>query len=414
MICGLLLVRLFIGYNDRMNKKSLIASSALFLSLSCQHKPTTEKPIPRDPQANKLTYAPACERLFDPTDDKKGPSIKYQPKLGTEVRSLKKIEDLKIMEQNFLNLIVELEYSKSGQPYVKQKSSKEKAALARRIRVVEPDILVGTEIATLKLAQDFANEYLTTNGKSDYIPFLIEGNDSRGIDVCIFIKKDLPFRIEFQSHRNLVTVVDGKENHLFSRDVPTMLFYPIDSSGAKKDNLENQPLFALLPVHFKSMRTTDPADPDAVKERTRQVEGSADLILELEKNYPGIAIAQIGDFNNSVSDSPEFNSLKQIGLKNAFDVAGKTVPPEQRGTHYYFPPGGDGVEIKELDSAQLNKRMVEVIIEAGIVRDYDENWNIRPAPKSFRERGLRASDHDGIFIIIQFQKLLELRQNALR
>ncbi|WP_345353535.1 endonuclease/exonuclease/phosphatase family protein, partial [Rhodococcus olei] len=119
---------------------------------------------------------------------------------------------------------------------------------------------------------------------------LIDGNDTRGIDVGVLSTDDYPLQ-SIRSH-----VDDDQDgNPVFSRDCPEYGFVFPEGSG-----LAGKPLVVLV-NHFKSKGFGAQADND--KRRRRQATRVAEIYRRLrENNIDHIAV--LGDFNDTPDSAP--------------------------------------------------------------------------------------------------------------
>lgn len=342
-------------------------------------------------------------------DSKLGPWAYLRATNSSNSRSISDIKDLVVVEQNFENLgrFVEVSKDHQGRPHEKilEKSFEEKKSLGLRILSAQSqaDIIIGVEIKDIQTATDFAEKFL--NGL--YQPILIEGNDQRGIDVCYFVKKDLPFDFEIQSHRNLLSDNhnQGTSSELpaFSRDLPVLLIRERGSSP------NTTPLMMLAATHFKAQNPDPKKDEKATERRTEQVKKSVEVLKSYQKKYPKLPIMIIsGDFNNDIRTSPEFAPLKDFGFTDSMNVTkdGSSPPLSQRGTQYFFTPKKE-ISNEQLDSIMVKYEGQDYIKSAYILKDLDPNGKPRPQPKTEDEIALRASDHDGTLTIFDFEKIYQ-------
>lgn len=347
-------------------------------------------------------------------DSKLGPWAYLRAMNSSNSRSISDIKDLVVVEQNFENLgrFVEISTDHQGHPHEKilEKSNEKKKSLALRILSSQPqaDIIIGVEIKDIQTATDFAEKFL--NGQ--YQPILIEGNDQRGIDVGYFVKKDLPFDFEIQSHRNLLSdkhnQTTSSELPVFSRDLPVLLI------RERRSFPNTTPLMMLAATHFKAQNPDPKKDEKATERRTEQVKKSAEVLKSYQKKYPKLPIMIIsGDFNNDIRTSPEFAPLKDIGFNDSMNLTkdGSSPPLSQRGTQYFFTPKND-ISNEQLDSIMVKYKEQDYIKSAFILRDLDSNGHPRPQPTTADEIALRASDHDGTLTVFDFAKIYqELKLN---
>lgn len=342
-------------------------------------------------------------------DSKLGPWAYLRATNSSNSRSINDIKDLVVVEQNFENLgrFVEVSTDRQGRPHEKilEKSLEKKKSLGLRILSAHPqaDIIIGVEIKDIQTATDFAENFL--NGQ--YQPILIEGNDQRGIDVCYFIKKDLPFDFEIQSHRNLLSEnpnqAKSSELPAFSRDLPVLLLRERGSSP------KTTPLMMLAATHFKAQNPDPKKDEKATERRTEQVKKSVEVLRSYQQKYPKLPIMIIsGDFNNDIRTSPEFAPLKDFGFNDSMNLTkdGSSPPLGKRGTQYFFTPKKD-ISNEQLDSIMVKYKGQDYIKSAFILRDLDQNGHPRPQPTTEDEIALRASDHDGTLTVFDFEKIYQ-------
>lgn len=340
-------------------------------------------------------------------DSKLGPWAYLRATNSTNYRPIKDIKDLVVVEQNFENLgrFVEITKDHQGQSHEKilEKSIEEKKSLSLRILSAQPqaDIIIGVEIKDIQTATDFSENFL----KGQYQPILIEGNDQRGIDVCYFIKKDLPFDFEIQSHRNLlsdnVNQAGNSKLPVFSRDLPVLLI------REKASSPETTPLVMIAATHYKAQNPDPKKDEKATERRTEQVKKSVEVLKSFQRKYPKLPIMIIsGDFNNDIRTSPEFIPLKDFGFEDSMNLTkdGSSPPLERRGTQYFFTPKKK-ISNEQLDSIMVKHKGLDYIKSAFILRDLDPNGHPRPQPTTDEEIELRASDHDGILTVFDFEKI---------
>ena len=322
-----------------------------------------------------------CRRVFDGVA---GDSIEFKLKNFGAINA-EKIQKLRFLEINSLNLF---EYKKvvevdaGGKPVEVWRSPKpdhQTHALARNILQSNPDIVVMLEVESKKALSQFNEKYLNET----YEPLLIEGNDTRGIDIGILVKSELPFKIEVRTHRDLWT----QNDNLFSRDLPVLLF------REKNNNVK----FILLGTHYKSMRGSD-SDPNGSKKRTIQAAYTKKVIEELQAEFSkDIPIFLTGDFNNHVPTAPEFESLRSMPMTDVLDL----FPTSKRYTHFFFERDGSR-NFHQLDAFLFVPNKNITIKSAEILPNKNENGEVLPEPSSFDERENLPSDHLPTQIDIEF------------
>ncbi len=295
-------------------------------------------------------------------------------------------ENFAFMEFNLLNMIDHEDAMKmdDGKKFVESgykyfaKPLAQLEGVSRVFKKYRPMLAFCVEISSVKIMKDYDQEFLG----NQYEEFLIEGNDPRGVDVGLMVRKDLPLEVEVHSHKNLTE--DKSGDLVFSRDLPA---YILREKGSK------QPLMIIFGTHFKSQRSIE-GDSRGFKKRSLQVKAASLIIAEYEKQFPGVPIVLAGDFNNDFRRAPEFDPLKGMGMVDSFDLAPDTVEKNRRGTHFFFPRNGNP-KISQLDAILLNQAAAQkqLVKQAKVLAHIDPEGNPYPPPRSYKERETRASDH---------------------
>lgn len=271
--------------------------------------------------------------------------------------------------------------------------------LGRTILSRDPDIMAVQEVMDFETLKRFADERLMGR----YRVVLIEGNDRRGMDVAMLVKKDLPFDLEVQSHRDLRfrnMKHDGINDRLFSRDVPVMHI------RKKGDGDKGPPLMSFMAAHLKSQRDV-PGDPRSIYRRAAEAKMIATMAREFRAANPRTPIVLMGDFNSDIRAARELGTLWKAGFQDAFDLSRNQIPEAQRITHSTHPPTGpaiysqlDGVLLADDEAAQLVKRM-EIL-------PYMDPYGAQlRRPTSSAERNRNPSDHFMVHGTIDFRRVLQ-------
>lgn len=340
----------------------------------------------------------------EPNSSPVGPRYKFKAK-NEEKRVIESIKNMKVMSFNVLNLnespgkyVLNPKTGKKEFVYGKIKKPEDQVkGICDTINRANPDIAVLTEVESLHALSETNMKCMHEN----YFVILIEGNDGRGIDIGYLIKKDLPFDLDFQSHKHIEHEFNGKKEKVFSRDFPVLEFRK--SGGDPK----SAPLFVFAGVHLKSQRD-DGVDIRSVKKRTAQVEVLADISEKiLQKWGKDVPMIIAGDFNADIPSSAEFMKLREKGFVDSFDVAGVDPLSEERITQSYFPRGADPI-YSQLDGIFITSAMAlkKMLLSIRKIPYYDENGNPKPLPKSYDERAKLPSDHWAIMGVFDFQKFL--------
>jgi len=161
--------------------------------------------------------------------------------------------------------------------------------ISQKLNYFKADIVGLCEVENINILKDIAK-------KTNY-PFyyLEEGNDPRGIDVCILSK----YILNYSTNKDMPTPYLENKSYKFSRDCPVVYL-----------NIDNIELYILL-THLKSkLKDDDKSD----KKRSAQVFGILDIISDIynnSKNEPNLIL--MGDFNSYRYSEP-MNILEKSGL----------------------------------------------------------------------------------------------------
>ena len=162
--------------------------------------------------------------------------------------------------------------------------------ISKKIKSINADLIGLAEVENIEILRDIAN--LSTY--SFY--YLIEGNDPRGIDICLLSK----WKLNYISHKDLPVPYKEDKNYKFSRDCSEASFY-----------FNGEKIYILL-NHLKSQI----GDKEkSFKKQKAQVKGILDIIYSIYKknsDLPNIII--MGDFNTQRFTEP-LNILEKSDLK---------------------------------------------------------------------------------------------------
>lgn len=393
--------------------KYFIAVSAILIAISTLYKVSYQDSgeivqCSEIPTTIGTAFRAECRDSYTHFGNKElGPIAYLRSNNSISKRKITDISELRIMGQNFENLGSFVEIQRDGSTEKKiivEKPEIHKRTLALRIKKQNPDIIIAAEIKDIQTASEYAEKYLD----GLYQSILVEGNDRRGIDVCFFIKKDLPFDIQVQSHKEIPTPKEEVIDPLFSRDLPILLIRQPNALP------KSQPLMVLAGVHYKAQMPDPVKDQKAQVRRAKQVSQTVKILQNLKKTFPDSPIYLSGDFNNDVRDKKsEFKPFYDNSFNDAMNIAKDSPPESQRGTQYFFfgekaPPEQQGLLSNEqLDVVFADINGQKYILSAGIQRDVDEKGVERPKPQTPEEVNERASDHDGVFAVIDFKSLYQ-------
>ncbi|MGK5531516.1 endonuclease/exonuclease/phosphatase family protein [Streptomyces sp. URMC 129] len=184
---------------------------------------------------------------------------------------------------------------------------------ALAIAEVDADVLLTVEVEDRLALHRFDAQVLGELPRARRYPFnmLIDGNDSRGIDVGLFSRR--PIR-SVRSH--IFDTVPGSDRLVFSRDCPE---FEIEPDRGK-------PLW-LLGNHFKSKGFGDPAD--SLAKRNAQARRVAEIYRAALERSGRVVVA--GDLNDT-PDSEPLGLLLDTGLRDAMTHDSYTGAPGTYGT----------------------------------------------------------------------------------
>jgi predicted extracellular nuclease len=257
---------------------------------------------------------------------------------------------------------------------------------------IKPDIAGLQEIEDETRFDKFNAEKL----RSHYDSIVLPGNDVRFIQVGSLVNRKYPFSIEVRTNVEVTWTdpVDGKVEKLFSRDAPISI-YRVQNHG--------KPFLITINMHSKAKRNR-PGDPESNMIRTAQHKKVAEFIVELRKEFGEDApIIVMGDTNTDVVRSHELQPIRDLGFKDALEVAG--VPVEDRITHTFHPHGGPA-EKRQMDAIYLSPSLHQYVVKAEIYRYRDAQGNILPYPETFDQRSQQPSDHYPLYVDIDFSELI--------
>ena len=173
---------------------------------------------------------------------------------------------------------------------------------ARVIHDLKADVLAVVEAESRPVLEQFNQQILKAVGGQPFRHVMvIDGNDSRGIDVGLITAKDHPIGL-MRSH---VDDCDSKGNDIFSRDCPE---YAIPLPGGRT-------LWVLV-NHLKSKGYGGKEDSDR-KRKTQATRVKA--IYEAKVAAGDDLIAIVGDLNDTPDSDPLAPLLKQTDLQDVFE-----------------------------------------------------------------------------------------------
>jgi endonuclease/exonuclease/phosphatase family metal-dependent hydrolase len=200
--------------------------------------------------------------------------------------------ELKILWWNVHNFFDTVNDPKTDDTVLTEKEYKTKVQLtADVLKKINADIAGLCEVENISVLKELAS-------KAGYNYFYLqEGNDPRGIDICLLSKYPAA---EYVTHRDTPTPYKGNNGYKFSRDCPEAV---IDVEGKK---------IYLLLNHLKANSFKDKSSEE---KRNAQAKGILDIILSIyKKNGSEPYIFLMGDFNSFRKSEP-LNILEKSGLE---------------------------------------------------------------------------------------------------
>lgn len=221
-----------------------------------------------------------------------------------------------------------------------------------------PTVIGLQEVENIEILEDIAAEPILAG--YDYQAVLIEGTDSRGIDVGYLVRGDR------------AAVVDQVQypapGNITSR--PPLM---IEIRAGNSDEV-----YYFLNNHFTSMSGGEEATEPR---RNAQAVWNVEIARELLADNPEANLAVIGDLNSYYGSLP-IQTLEEGGLTNLFD----TVDPDERYTYVY--EGNSQV----LDHILVNDSLLDMLISLDVLHS-DADYAL---PLSSDTSLYHISDHDPV------------------
>lgn len=275
--------------------------------------------------------------------------------------------------------------------------------LAQTILVEDPEFIAVNEVGGLESLENFNRLFL----QDRYIPYLIEGNSNRGIDIGYLVHKQLGFKYLLLTHKSrpLNFIYPHEEDlnkyhdknqqserkiktHYFSRDVAELRVFSEDSK---------EPKLILLLVHLKSKRDDDGIDPEGKQRRKAELNTLVDIYNERRKEFSKpIPTIVLGDFNGlarRTGTDPEFAKLyKETDLLDILEVA--KVPADQRCTQLQILRAGGQIKL-QIDYIFLSPELHNLVVpeKSYVAPLRNEKGEPYSSPRTLDERLFLPSDH---------------------
>ncbi|UUU22005.1 endonuclease/exonuclease/phosphatase family protein [Streptomyces sp. DSM 40750] len=240
---------------------------------------------------------------------------------------------------------------------------------ARVIAAVNADILLMVEVEDRLTLDRFNTQVLGGAVGHEPYPFnlLVDGNDSRGIDVGILS------RFPITSVRSHIFDLGASGTRVFSRDCPE---FEIDIAG--------EPLW-ILGNHFKSKGFGNASEND--KRRKAQAERVTEIYEDALERSSRVIVA--GDLNDTLA-SPPIKLLLDAGLREAMTHESYGINPP--GTH-----GTGKRDEQKLDYLMFSPQLWDLVTHVGVERRGIWAPHTFPSFATVTSKANQASDHAAVF-----------------
>jgi uncharacterized protein len=222
--------------------------------------------------------------------------------------------------------------------------AKKRSTIGAELKALDGDIVVLAEIENEAILDDLNKVEL---GGVYGQTILIEGNDSRGIDVGV-LSKIAPDSVV--SHKDDVFVLAGTNGpqYHYSRDCLELHF------------TFNERALVVLGVHLKAKATPD--DPD---KRLAEAQHTRKIADDLRAKEPDLAIVVLGDFNDTPGSPPV--SAVAGAAPQLFVDAADSVPAADRYSYDYMG------KLELIDHQMSNPTLHAMLDPASVVLVHAKN-----------------------------------------
>jgi len=227
-----------------------------------------------------------------------------------------------------------------------------------------PTVIGIQEVENLEILEDIAADPLLA--QYDYQAALIEGTDSRGIDVGYLVRGD---------QAEIITTVQYPAPGNITSRPPLLIEVRLAGSAESLYFLNN---------HFTSMSGGESATEPR---RNAQATWNVEIAEELLQDDPEALVVVMGDLNSYYGSLP-LHTLESAGLIDLFDW----LAPEERYNYVY--QGSSQV----LDHILVNENLEAYLVEVNVLHCNADF----PLPLSNGESFIHKSDHDpviGTFLV---------------
>jgi predicted extracellular nuclease len=230
-----------------------------------------------------------------------------------------------------------------------------------------PTIIALQEVENLEILEDLAEHELLL--EFDFQAVLIEGTDSRGIDVGYLVRGDLAQILDVQQ----LPAPEG----ITSRP-PLVIEVEIKTTS-------NPVNLYVINNHFTSMSGGEAATEPR---RNAQASWNVQVVEDILSNSPEAYLAVVGDLNSYIDSTP-IDTLRAAGLVHVFTE----LPQKDSYTYIY-----QGIS-QTLDHILVTPSLME-LLETVEVLHVNVDF---PPPLPEDESARHKSDHDPVIAIFQWQ-----------
>jgi endonuclease/exonuclease/phosphatase family metal-dependent hydrolase len=310
--------------------------------------------------------------------------------------------ELKICEFNLENLFISMEYYRgqdlktlseedwqaAALPQLRsiQKPLSKLWAIAEAIDDIAPDVLMLIEVGGSDSLSNLNKHFLGDR----FVPYFVQGNSRRGIDLGFLVRKGLPFQTEAFSNRETpveVNTYQGRYISRFSRDVAELRL-------SSEKGLE----LILLLTHLKS-KLGSQQDILGKDVRTGEAFALAEIYQRTRSTFRGTPVIVGGDFNNSLA-SLELEQVLRTDLTDFHDHLG--TPEEERFSLVHFDVA-ENPRPQILDYLLVSPELKDRIVASKSFTYRYKGFHQIPLlpPGSYRARNQLPSDHYPLVLTIQ-------------
>lgn len=226
-----------------------------------------------------------------------------------------------------------------------------------------PTIIGLQEVENIAILEDIAaDEALADYG---YEAVLVEGTDSRGIDVGYLVRGDLA---------EVLTVEQYPAPEGLTSRPPLALGVGVTTDGGVVTVF-------VVNNHFTSMSGGEEATEPR---RMAQAAWNVTVMEEILAENPGAYVAVIGDLN-SYYDSPPIDTLREAGLEHVFSA----LPAEEHYSYIYLG------QCQTLDHILVTPNLMDTLTRVEVLH---VNTNFPPHPAG-DESPMSKSDHDPVVAV---------------